>query len=282
MQVKRERKLESGLGKMRRLCIEVGEDDAECAARVHPSLRNFHETMRGQYYAIPKPADAAAAGGGDAAALTEAVFAALEAALADLEALKQQREKRLAKHTDTLRTMWEQIGIPEDDESRRFFERMLDSPARLHAHTHDKARPRPLCAARGGRLTAHARCINALCVQCKEEISRLEVEMAKQMRVIIQNNVAVVRSLCAETELPVPDLSAVLAGADAENAVAGVLQRINSAVIALRAVLETREPVLRAIKEVEEGFREAHWHFLHQQDNLFNNRVRLASALIVW
>ena len=127
-----------------------------------------------------------------------------------------------------------------------------------------------------GRSLSRGTAERRRCVQCKEEIGRLEVEMAKQMRVIIQNNVAVVRSLCAETELPVPDLSSILSGADAENAVAGVLQKINSAVIALRAVLETREPVLRAAREVEEGFREAHWHFVHQQDNLFNNRVRTA------
>ena len=50
LQVRRERKLEANLAKLRKLCIEVGADDAELAASVHPTLRNYAETMRGNYY----------------------------------------------------------------------------------------------------------------------------------------------------------------------------------------------------------------------------------------
>lgn len=54
VQVRRERRLESNLAKLRKLCIEVGADDAEVAASVHHTLRNYHETMRGQYYTYSK------------------------------------------------------------------------------------------------------------------------------------------------------------------------------------------------------------------------------------
>ena len=53
--MRRERRLESNLAKLRKLCIEVGADDAEVAASVHHTLRNYHETMRGQYYTYSKP-----------------------------------------------------------------------------------------------------------------------------------------------------------------------------------------------------------------------------------
>ena len=55
VQVRRERKLESSLTKLRKLCIEVGADDTEVAASVHPSLRNYQESMRGHFYAYGKP-----------------------------------------------------------------------------------------------------------------------------------------------------------------------------------------------------------------------------------
>jgi hypothetical protein len=54
VQVRRERRLESNLAKLRKLCIEVGADDAEVAASVHHTLRNYHETMRGHYYTYSK------------------------------------------------------------------------------------------------------------------------------------------------------------------------------------------------------------------------------------
>jgi hypothetical protein len=56
--VRRERKLESTLAKLRKLCIELGVEDAEVAASVHPSLRNYHQSMRGHYFSFTaaKPA----------------------------------------------------------------------------------------------------------------------------------------------------------------------------------------------------------------------------------
>lgn len=39
-------------------------------------------------------------------------------------------------------------------------------------------------------------------------------------------------------------------------------------------MVEQREPIMKVITDIEEGFKEAHWHFLHKQDTHFNNRVR--------
>lgn len=48
--MRRERKMEATLGKLRKLCIEVGADDTEVAATVHPSLRAYHTSMPGHFY----------------------------------------------------------------------------------------------------------------------------------------------------------------------------------------------------------------------------------------
>jgi hypothetical protein len=49
-QVRRQKKMEATLAKMRKLCVEVGADDAEVAASVHPSLRGYYQSMRGHYF----------------------------------------------------------------------------------------------------------------------------------------------------------------------------------------------------------------------------------------
>ena len=42
--------MEAALGRLRKLCIELGADDADVAASVHPSLRSYHSSMPGHYY----------------------------------------------------------------------------------------------------------------------------------------------------------------------------------------------------------------------------------------
>lgn len=80
-------------------------------------------------------------------ALTESVFTALDARLEELAGVRAQREAQLAELRDKLASMWESVEISPTDENRRFFERALESPARLHASTHDKVRPAlSLCA----------------------------------------------------------------------------------------------------------------------------------------
>lgn len=110
-------------------------------------------------------------------------------------------------------------------------------------------------------------------VQCKEEISRLEVEQAKTMRAIIQRNIVEVSQLCESTGLPTPDLSVILAGSESEGLVAEALHKLNVTLAQLKGIVSQREPIIKQIREVEESFKEAIWHFQHQQDNLFNNRV---------
>lgn len=99
--------------------------------------------------------------------------------------------------------------------------------------------------------------------------------MAKTMRIIIQRNVDTVRELSKATGLPMPDLGAVLEGTDSEGLVAESLHKINLTVAQLKSVVAQREPIIKQIREVEEDFKEAHWHFVHSQDNLLNNRVCL-------
>ena len=43
--IKKERELESLLGDLKRLCMELGEDDCEAAASAHPSLRSCNAMM---------------------------------------------------------------------------------------------------------------------------------------------------------------------------------------------------------------------------------------------
>jgi hypothetical protein len=111
------------------------------------------------------------------------------------------------------------------------------------------------------------------CVQCKEEICRLEVEQAKTMRAIIQRNIVEVSQLCESTGLPTPDLSVILAGSESEGLVAEALHKLNVMLAQLKGIVSQREPIIKQIREVEDSFKEAIWHFQHQQDNLFNNRV---------
>ena len=193
VQVRRERRLESNLAKLRKLCIEVGADDAEVAASVHHTLRNYHETMRGQYYTYSKPLPDPSIAPETLAtvrtprlvppshlrmmhrchlahvrrwahtlgvrtpckvgsrakhicmqvALTDSVFASLDARMEEMAAVKEEREATLGELREVLHSMWDSVGITDEDENRKFFERMLSSPARLHTHTHEKV---PSCA----------------------------------------------------------------------------------------------------------------------------------------
>lgn len=71
-------------------------------------------------------------------ALTDSVFTSMDARMEDMTAVKDEREVALGELREVLMSMWQSIGITEDDENRGFFERMLTSPARLHTHTHEK------------------------------------------------------------------------------------------------------------------------------------------------
>lgn len=137
VQVRRERKMEATLAKLRKLCIELGADDAELAASVHPSLRNYHQSMRGHYfgYSVPKPS---AESEHEQIALSEEIFRGLELRLEELAATKDEREGRLADMHEVLQNMWRLLEITEDDDSRAFFQKMIAAPARLHAHTLEK------------------------------------------------------------------------------------------------------------------------------------------------
>jgi hypothetical protein len=55
--------------------------------------------------------------------------------------------------------------------------------------------------------------------------------------------------------------------------VAEVLSKLARMLAEVTILVEQREPIMKAIAEIEESFKEAHWHFLHKQDNHFNNRV---------
>lgn len=92
-------------------------------------------------------------------ALTDSVFASLDARMEEMTAVKEEREATLGELREVLLSMWDSVGITEDDENRKFFERMLSSPARLHTHTHEKA-----CICR--YIAAYAHEIHAACNIC--------------------------------------------------------------------------------------------------------------------
>lgn len=71
-------------------------------------------------------------------ALTDSVFTSLDARIEEMEQVKQERETALGELREMLVSMWTSVGIGEDDENRRFFERMITSPAKLHQSTHEK------------------------------------------------------------------------------------------------------------------------------------------------
>jgi hypothetical protein len=73
-------------------------------------------------------------------ALSDSVFAGLDTRLEELAALRSEREGRLSEMREVLANMWRMLEIVAADENRAFFEKMLVSPARLHAHTLEKAR----------------------------------------------------------------------------------------------------------------------------------------------
>lgn len=133
--------MEATLAKLRKLCIELGADDAEEAASVHPSLRNYHKAMRGHYFGYSASKPTAESENCDQIELSEDIFRGLEGRLNDLTALKEQQEARLADMHEVLQNMWRLLDISEDDDSRSFFQKMIAAPARLHAHTLEKVRP---------------------------------------------------------------------------------------------------------------------------------------------
>jgi hypothetical protein len=71
-------------------------------------------------------------------ALSDAVFKGLESQLDEMGALKEEREGRLGEMHEVLDNMWNMLEIPESDENRAFFEKMIQAPARLHSHTLEK------------------------------------------------------------------------------------------------------------------------------------------------
>lgn len=122
----------------------------------------------------------------------------------------------------------------------------------------------------------------ALGLQCNEEIGRLEAEQAKAMRGMIQVKTAEMARLCETTVLPMPNLSVLVDNVESPGQVAEVLSKLVRMLAQFTVLVEQREPIMRTIIEVEEGFKEAAWHHQHQQDNLFNNRVssRYVNCLI--
>lgn len=138
VQVRRERKMESTLAKLRKMCIELGADDAELAASVHPSLRNYHQSMRGHYFGYSAQKPSADSEARDQIALSEDVFRSLEGRLDELVAMKEEREARLSEMHEVLQNMWRLLDVSDDDDNRSFFQKMIAAPARLHAHTLEK------------------------------------------------------------------------------------------------------------------------------------------------
>ena len=94
------------------------------------------------------------------------------------------------------------------------------------------------------------------------------------MRSMIHSKVAEMARLCETTVLPMPSLSILLDELESPGQVAEVLSKLVNMLAQFTVLVEQRDPIMRVIVEIEECFKEAVWHHQHQQDNLFNNRVR--------
>ena len=55
--------------------------------------------------------------------------------------------------------------------------------------------------------------------------------------------------------------------------VADALSKLVKMIAEVTIIVEKREPIIKLIAEVEEAFKEIKWHYQHQQQGVYNNRV---------
>eukprot|EP01026_Neomeris_dumetosa_P083825 TRINITY_DN976_c0_g1_i10.p1 TRINITY_DN976_c0_g1~~TRINITY_DN976_c0_g1_i10.p1 ORF type:complete len:729 (-),score=102.40 TRINITY_DN976_c0_g1_i10:109-2295(-) len=253
----RERKLEAMLSRLRKVCIELGEDDLQIAQSIHPSLQNYRDTLPGQKFAFnqtPQQFNQTPQTRSQGEArfdLGDQVFKSLQSKLDEMLEIKITKEERANQMLDMLNGLWSALEIPETDVDRTIFVKLLTGAAKLHDKTIEK---------------------------CLGEVARLETQKKQIMVGMIQNKERELQQMCEQSHLIMPDMSILLYGGQNMNMqghgqITSVLSKIMKFVRETQQIVEKRQPIIRGIEEINQVKAEVDWlQDYERDDNRFKGR----------
>ncbi|KAK9803571.1 hypothetical protein WJX72_001222 [[Myrmecia] bisecta] len=249
-QGRRERSLDAAMGRLRKVCIELGEDDAAVAAEAHPSLQHYRDALPSfasySTNAAP-PAQHGADEGADAVDLSDSTFKALELKINQLHDLKARREERAGELMGVLESLWTALDVAEDDVDRAIFARLMAGPARLHGKSIEK---------------------------CVEEVGRLESCKAALMRELIVSNWRQLQDVCTRSHLALPAMPALFNEALTDiditqsGQVSDVLAKVVRQLADTTAEAERRQDVLAAVAEFDTAYADCAWLTAYENDDM--------------
>ncbi|GMH43304.1 hypothetical protein BSKO_11226 [Bryopsis sp. KO-2023] len=246
----REMELEAILSRLRKVCIELGENDVDVASAAHPSLRFYREALPGLFQnnfrrnqGYPelrvdlRPEDVEID-------LSENTFAALEDKIDEARELKMDREQKAGEMSNVLNNLWKVLDVPDDDMDRGIHRRLLEGPTRLHAKSMER---------------------------CMMEVTRLEKAQAALLKDMIKARIRDLEELCVETHLPMPDVTPLLpTECDDEGlsvgSVSESLGKLMRMVEEVTKLGEKRKSILSMINELESSRGEVEWLIKYEQD----------------
>ncbi|DBB10062.1 hypothetical protein WJX82_001864 [Trebouxia sp. C0006] len=241
----RERKLDMLLGRLRKACIELDEDDNAAAAAAHPSLQHHRDHLPGHSYTYKSPAKREAAAA--AVDLSNATFSALEDQIEGLNEIREYREQRAEELMGVLSSLWEALEVEQEDVDRGIFARLMSGPARLHGKSIQK---------------------------CMAEVGRLESCKAEVMRRLIKDKWSDVEAVCAASHLLTPAIppmfDAAVSDTRAPNSgqVSDVLAKVVRQQAEVVDLAEKRAEVLSCIEEFEAVRAECRWLTEYEHDEM--------------
>ncbi|KAL3159772.1 hypothetical protein ABBQ38_010177 [Trebouxia sp. C0009 RCD-2024] len=241
----RERKLDMLLGRLRKACVELDEDDSAAAAAAHPSLQHHRDHLPGHSYTYKSPAKREAAAA--AVDLSNATFTALEDQIEGLHEIQEYREQRAEELMGVLSSLWEALEVEKEDVDRGIFVRLMSGPARLHGKSIQK---------------------------CMAEVGRLESCKAEVMRRLIKDKWSDVEAVCAASHLVTPTIPAMYDAAISTDRVpnGGQVSEVLAKVVRTQAevvdLAEKRAEVLSCIEEFEAVRAECRWLNEYEHDEM--------------
>ncbi|GMH38817.1 hypothetical protein BSKO_06715 [Bryopsis sp. KO-2023] len=248
---RREMELEAVLSHLRKICIELGEDDVAIAESAHPSLRYYREALPGQFHTQFRRHHASNDFRSDLRPedieldLSDATFSALECAIEDTKQMKPVREQQASELSEVLHNLWKVLKVEEDDIDRGIHKRLLEGPTRLHSKSIDK---------------------------CMAEVTRLEKAKAALLQDLIDERIQELALLCENTHLEMPDLTPLLPAEGGDGQVASVGLVSDALGKLIRMVEEVaelgvkREGIISMLLELEASKGEVCWLIAYEQD----------------
>lgn len=241
--------LDALVSQLRQLGSDLGENERQAEAGVHPTLIYIWEHQKQATQAGATKSSAGRAKPAAAAAerdislqtdLSDATLRQLRDKIGDMLSLKAQREQHAHEQMLVLHSLWDALGCPRDSPDRLMFTRLMAGPYRLHAKSLEK---------------------------CMSEVSRLEGCKTAVMQELIASKAEQLRAMCAETHLKVPDVAALVGTPDAnkKGQIADMLSKLVLMISEVQAVVNQRTDTLRLIGELEATSGEVEW--LHDYDN---------------